>query len=75
MLPVLLLLLLCRFRVLDEVDRMMQMGFIEDVEKILKAEEGRQVGSACCDAAQPALVSGSCASLQQKERKRREGKR
>lgn len=28
---------------LDEVDRMMQMGFIEDVETILKAEEGRQV--------------------------------
>jgi hypothetical protein len=28
--------------VLDEVDRMMAMGFIEDVETILKAEEGHQ---------------------------------
>ena len=35
---------LCRYRVLDEVDRMMAMGFIEDVETILKAEEGHQVG-------------------------------
>jgi hypothetical protein len=31
-----------RYRVLDEVDRMMAMGFIEDVETILKAEEGHQ---------------------------------
>ena len=30
---------------LDEVDRMMQMGFIEDVEAILKAEESHQVGN------------------------------
>lgn len=37
-----------RFRVLDEVDRMMQMGFIEDVETILKADEGRQVGTGVC---------------------------
>eukprot|EP00798_Chlamydomonas_sp_ICE-L_P001635 gene1635-33026_t len=28
-----------RYRVLDEVDRMMAMGFIEDVETILKTEE------------------------------------
>lgn len=28
---------------LDEVDQMLAMGFIEDVETILKAEEGRQV--------------------------------
>jgi superfamily II DNA/RNA helicase len=33
----------CRYRVLDEVDRMMQMGFIEDVEAILSAEEDRKV--------------------------------
>ena len=32
-----------RYRVLDEVDRMMAMGFIEDVETILKAEEEHQV--------------------------------
>jgi hypothetical protein len=38
-----LLTLECRYRVLDEVDRMMAMGFIEDVETILKAEEGHQV--------------------------------
>ena len=35
---------LLRYRVLDEVDRMMAMGFIEDVEIILKAEEEHQVG-------------------------------
>jgi len=36
-------MLLFRFRVLDEVDRMMQMGFIDDVETILKAAEERKV--------------------------------
>ena len=28
---------LCRFRVLDECDEMLNMGFVEDVEKILTA--------------------------------------
>lgn len=27
----------CRFRVLDECDEMLNMGFVDDVEKILKA--------------------------------------
>ncbi len=32
-----------RYRALDEVDRMLAMGFVEDVELILKTEEARKV--------------------------------
>ena len=32
--------IMCRFRVLDECDEMLNMGFVDDVEKILNAGSG-----------------------------------
>ncbi|KAF5836909.1 P-loop containing nucleoside triphosphate hydrolase protein [Dunaliella salina] len=51
-----------RYRVLDEVDRMMQMGFIEDVETILKADEGRQdeIQTFLFSATMPSWIKSIC---------------
>ena len=46
----------CRFRVLDECDEMLNMGFVEDVEKILTADVPGAVQTLLFSATLPAWV-------------------
>ncbi|KAG1660036.1 hypothetical protein FOA52_010021 [Chlamydomonas sp. UWO 241] len=60
-----------RYRVLDEVDRMMQMGFIEDVETILQAEEGHQakIQTFLFSATMPKAIKDICNRFLKKDHK------
>ena len=46
----------CRFRVLDECDEMLNMGFVEDVEKILNAGGDIKVQTLLFSATLPSWV-------------------
>lgn len=60
-----------RYRILDEVDRMMVMGFIEDVETILKADEGQQgqIQTMLFSATMPKWIKDLCSRFLKKDHK------
>ncbi|GAX76678.1 hypothetical protein CEUSTIGMA_g4124.t1 [Chlamydomonas eustigma] len=60
-----------RYRVLDEVDRMMAMGFIEDVEIILKTGEAHQekIQTLLFSATMPKWIKDLCSRFLKKDHK------
>ena len=53
----------CRFRVLDECDEMLNMGFVEDVEKILTAGGDIKTQTLLFSATLPGVGQGHHAAL------------